>query len=71
MFNVYCSNHNAEVLLGYGALRGMANTDLGIIVVFECSCGERIAKLTGRKAVRENTVTVPPGTEELVEQLAG
>jgi hypothetical protein len=70
MFNVFCTQHDSEMILGPNAMRGMANTDLGIIVVLECSCGERIAALTGRKATHERSVTVPAGTQELAERLA-
>lgn len=51
MFTAYCPTHHAEVLLGNGSIRGLANTDAGIIVLLECSCGERIAQLTGRSAL--------------------
>jgi hypothetical protein len=48
MFTAYCPKHQADVLLGNNSIRGLANTDAGIIVLLECSCGERIAQLTGR-----------------------
>jgi hypothetical protein len=38
------------MLLGHSALVGMVHTEVGIIVLLECSCGERIAQLTGRIA---------------------
>ena len=50
MFHVFCPQHGSEVVLGDRSIRGLVNTDLGIIVVLECTCGERIATVTGRKA---------------------
>lgn len=58
MFSAYCPRHQAEVLLGNAAIRGLANTDAGIIVLLECTCGERIAQLTGRAAERADEHTV-------------
>jgi len=52
MFTAYCPKHQADVLLGNSSIRGLTNTDAGIIVLLECSCGERIAQLTGRTAAR-------------------
>ena len=50
MFHVFCPQHGTDVIIGNRAIRGLINTDLGIIVVLECTCGERIATVTGRKA---------------------
>ena len=53
MFHVFCPVHGSDVVLGNRAIRGLVNTDLGIIVMLECTCGERIATVTGRKSQQQ------------------
>jgi hypothetical protein len=48
MFDVDCPVHGCTVLLPISRLRGMANTERGIVLVFECYDGARIELVTGR-----------------------
>jgi hypothetical protein len=49
MFSAHCPEHGAEVLLGYGNLIGVENTDKGVVVHWRCFCGTRGHTLTGRR----------------------
>jgi hypothetical protein len=49
MFSAHCPEHGAEVLLGYGNLIGVENTDKGVLVHWRCYCGTRGHTLTGRR----------------------
>lgn len=51
MFDVHCPVHDCTVLLPTSRLRGMANTERGIELVFECYDGALIEVVTGRTAV--------------------
>lgn len=71
MHTVYCPKHQSHILLGHSALVGMVQTEVGIIVLLECTCGERIAQLTGRIAteaaeVRAAAPLVPDDASALV-----
>lgn len=50
MLTVYCPRHRNDVLLPETRIRGLTNTDRGILVEVECFDGERIVLRTGRGA---------------------
>jgi hypothetical protein len=50
MFDVHCPVHGSTVLLPTSRIRGMVNTDHGIVVEMECYDGARVTFVTGRGA---------------------
>lgn len=51
MFDVHCPVHECVVLLSSSRLRGMQNTENGIVLLFECYDGALIKVVTGRAAI--------------------
>jgi hypothetical protein len=49
MFEIYCPVHDADVLLGVGAIRQLTHIDGLIVVELECDDGERLRHYTGRR----------------------
>jgi hypothetical protein len=41
MFAPYCERHESRILLPTTAIKALESTDGGIVVHFECSCGQR------------------------------
>ena len=50
MFSAECPNCG-RVLLSTRAIRGLAQTPLGMEVVYHCACGHEGAHLTGRRSL--------------------
>ena len=50
MFTVDCPRHGRPVLLPASRIRGLHNTDAGILLRVECWCGTLITVRTGRRA---------------------
>lgn len=48
MFDVYCEHCSTRRMLSVSSVRHLVNDDQGIVVVFECPCGELGAWRTGR-----------------------
>lgn len=48
MLAVHCPRHGCRVLLSSDRLRALYNTPDGIVLVLECSDGERIVVVSGR-----------------------
>ena len=49
MFEVHCPRHGTRVLLSEGRIRGIANTETGIVVAWRCWCGLEGETRTGRR----------------------
>lgn len=64
MVNAYCPRHGTRVLLTERRIRGMHNTDAGIVMELECYDGERIFVVTGRGAAAD-----PAAARQLVMSL--
>ena len=50
LFDVFCPVHGTTVLLPVSRIRGMANTDAGIVIEMECYDGARVTFATGRRS---------------------
>lgn len=50
MFLIDCSSHGRPILLTAARIRGLRNTDHGILLELECWCGTRAHLTTGRNA---------------------
>ncbi len=58
MFAIECPTHGRRVLAFEDQIRSLVNTDRGIILDVECSCGTHVVVLTGRHAPAERRVPV-------------
>ncbi|GAB2695699.1 hypothetical protein [Thalassiella azotivora] len=68
MFDVYCEHCTTRRMLSVSSVRGLVNDELGIVVVFECPCGQLGAWRTGRKHTEQAApVVVAPSRGELVD----
>jgi len=48
MFQVFCPDHRARVLLSPGCIEAIRNTDSGVVVEWRCWCDHRGRSLRGR-----------------------
>jgi hypothetical protein len=48
MFQVFCPDHRAQVLLSVGRIEAIRNTADGMVVEWRCWCGHRGRSLDGR-----------------------
>jgi hypothetical protein len=51
MIAIKCPTHRSRVLLTERHIRRLVNTDRGIFVDVECTCGTHVTFKTGRKAL--------------------
>jgi hypothetical protein len=49
MMVIQCPTHQSEVLLTERRIRGIRNTEHGILMDVECYCGTHVVIRTGRK----------------------
>jgi hypothetical protein len=49
MFDAYCPAHGKTVLLGFGNIDRVSNTDQGIDLHAHCWCGAPLVVHTGRR----------------------
>ena len=52
MFSVHCPRHGSRVLLSERRIEGIDAVDDGLVVRWQCRCGERGRFRTGRPRVR-------------------
>jgi hypothetical protein len=50
MLAVHCARLDREVLIWTNAITGIDNTDHGVVVSYQCACGEAGQLLTGTRA---------------------
>jgi hypothetical protein len=50
MFAVHCPHHGGHVLLDDSSILGIVNSTTGILVHWQCTCGELGSTETGRRA---------------------
>jgi hypothetical protein len=49
MMSIQCPTHQSEVLVTERRIRGIRNTENGILMDVECYCGTHVVIRTGRK----------------------
>lgn len=53
MMAVHCERLDREVLIWTHAIAGIDNTEHGVVVTYQCACGEMGQVLTGSRAKQE------------------
>lgn len=56
MFSAWCNRFDKEVLIWPNALKGIDNTEEGVVVHYVCACGAHVEMLTGASRKTELTV---------------
>ena len=59
MMAIHCERLDREVMIWTGQVAGIDNTEHGIVVTYQCACGEMGQVLTGAGAAREVSAHVP------------
>ena len=63
MFTIHCPQEDTTILLGHRQIRGLENTDEGIVIHWRCYCGAtgqlsptgRASASSGRTAAEQTT----------------
>ena len=49
MFKAWCHTANRQVLIWSSSLRGIENTEAGMVLYYRCACGEDGVLITGKE----------------------
>jgi hypothetical protein len=63
MFEVYCADHRAQVLLDISRIEAIHNTAEGPLVAWHCWCGARGSQRAGTGSVHRHRGVVPPASD--------
>jgi len=62
MFLAWCDTRNQNVLIGPSYIRGLTNTESGMILSYTCHCGQAGQMLTGAATVQTISGHTTPTT---------